>query len=75
MIGLIKPSVMVKRNKYSLVVNRPQELKGGSNLLLRPIGLHNRADNCKPDALGADIVGRRDHSNVNVYMLRLNMLN
>lgn len=47
-------------------MNRAKKAEARSNFQLWLVGLNNRADNCDIDVLGADIVGRRYHGNVDI---------
>jgi len=49
-----------------LVVNRAKELKTRCNFHFWLVGFDNRADNSDINVLGADIVRRRDHGNVDI---------
>ena len=49
-----------------LIVYGAQEAQTRSDLKLRLVGFDNGADNCDIDVLGTDVVGRRDHGNVDI---------
>lgn len=51
-----------------LVVNRAKKLKTRRNFHFWFVGFDNRADNGDINVLGTDIVRRRDHGNVYIYV-------
>lgn len=52
---------------HSLIVDSAKELKTWLNFKLWLVGLDNRADDRNIYVLGADIVRRRHHGDVDVY--------
>lgn len=49
-----------------LVVDRTEELKTGLDFQFWLVSFNNGADNGDIDVLGANVVRRRDHGNINV---------
>jgi hypothetical protein len=56
-------------NGDKLVVDGAQEAQTGADLKLWLVGFDNGTDDCDIYVLGADVVGRRDHGNVDIWSM------
>ena len=61
--------VMHERSRFlcSLLIYRTKKAETRNNLLFRSVRFHDRAYDGNVDVLGADIMRRRYHCNVNIF--------